>query len=1702
MKKNIKIIFFLFLIVLIPLAYAKEECEDINDILKNRWPWGSNTNHQCTTCYYKVYTYPYSTQLILNYKDNSQYLERSNEKVITSKYKRGVWLKTKDTWKKGIKIWLPEATSEMGQLLNLYEPDKKIEEKIIWVQYTVKCEKEKAKDKFEYVVTSDDESLWTIWLSVNRERRTKDEPKISWEGFLELNAKIKGVPEYLGLLRGSKRDSEEARKYVIFIKKGDKIKTGEEKIVRKEEKAIDEIDLKVNNQIENFANSKNIHLLDIHNLFDDPSEQEIKKEINKLSSEKKVLIKIFTIAPIDIGSYDLPTITDSIADEIEDNFFKNNPDFKDYGVVVIALMRPDMQYHIDKGEAVKHTISITTLNIDGMSRDIVYDSLFDAAGIERSTGRIFGSINEIIKSKEKLMKFFELLIEKGTATKEKPLTKKRIIIDPGHGRECFYSSDKTLAKFETRGRPDQETRLNTRFAKGLKEMMEREFGDSVEIILTREEDNFNPGSSLGLDYTKNYKSENHCSIDDGNSCEQPCNYNKKDEKDRVYCVVDPFYQYGLDTRNRVHVSCIKCIKDNCMNLYNKCPDKEKEFDNCIRASCNDYCISKRESLKIANNDQSIFSLGKKDMEKADLFISIHHNACGEGDYRCYGPYVINTKEHNKLGEELCLGLTEVYNRYKSKNDNKILPKDCYLKGDFIVLNEGDSIDIPSVIIEVGFMDSSSSREIELIGLHKAITADTTPNEVDLLLDSQEPSKSFRNEMQESIIQAVKTYLQIQSKGPTKVSEIDVSDYKKIAIILDDGGHANYDRTIVEKLSEKEAPVTLAVMPGCPYTADVVAEIASKYENSEVILHQPMEAENGQIPECRADTQPKRAIYNSDTNEEVKAKLGANINEIKGYLGEKVDKFVGLNNHMGSLVTQNPNLMSAIALYLKDNNLLFVDSWTTSASVAYKIMKENGIKTFKSNLFLDTEGRDPAKELEKLEQQSIDNGYSVGIGHFKTETVDELFKYIDEHYTPTEDASLGHKTYVNHDKKIKLAFLTDLPDERTPATIVQEDNDFGLKQSALERLKEIKSRKLPDNSLYETEEACAQGVSVVLDYVFGLGTSGELGLMSKQKGKDAWEHRKTILEAGGEVIYKRDEIDFEKIPPGSIFGIFYSTSNWNNFALNDVGYTHIGFYLGDNKVIHKYPDKFRVDSIQELESDEPLEKGGGTFKIREAMIPPISILNKDRTYKTTEVEVDEDIRSLLTKNSVPKNFQPILIAEIVKINDIKGGASQIHKSGKRIKIPIVKRGDYDIEVLQEIPKEDLQGKELIKYTLKNSYYGNRIDLEKWTNAVFDGMQQAEMPITPETVSLVLTIIEQESSFDPIPYVDLDKLCTNLPRRCSTWGIKKLEICKTGNEQCDYFFLKHTGQIRGNLFASNMLDAKKGDIQGGTALEKQVWSIIGPSILDSIEINMGPMQVKSFRVKETLAKRQNKDYQDVEIDGQTFTKLFTVGGGIEFGVDYLNQVLSVYLRHSDGKVTGENIKWILADYNGGAYSSRNAELQYELYKLIENKDPYPNFVDGDFLRWEAYLMPDSSQSLTEGYVKRFVDRYPTYYTSFFKGSNFESITKFKNKYPQYYDVYLDSLDFKTSAGSKIPFFNNWVFDPIRAQLILEKTTEFEETPISKAIKKEYENKFNPDPPFGIVPSAKIISYKHGVEWGAQIYVDRAIKKFDSFCTIAKC
>jgi polysaccharide deacetylase 2 family uncharacterized protein YibQ len=101
--------------------------------------------------------------------------------------------------------------------------------------------------------------------------------------------------------------------------------------------------------------------------------------------------------------------------------------------------------------------------------------------------------------------------------------------------------------------------------------------------------------------------------------------------------------------------------------------------------------------------------------------------------------------------------------------------------------------------------------------------------------------------------------------------------------------------------------------------------------------------------------------------------------------------VGVNNHQGSLMTRDEEAMSRVMKYLAERDLFFVDSRTTSESIAYDVAREQGLRTAKNKVFLDNEKDvEYIKErIEVLMQEARQRGDVIGICHIHPATVEAL-----------------------------------------------------------------------------------------------------------------------------------------------------------------------------------------------------------------------------------------------------------------------------------------------------------------------------------------------------------------------------------------------------------------------------------------------------------------------------------------------------------------------------------------------------------------------------------------------------------------------------------------------------------------------------------------------------------------------------------------
>lgn len=199
---------------------------------------------------------------------------------------------------------------------------------------------------------------------------------------------------------------------------------------------------------------------------------------------------------------------------------------------------------------------------------------------------------------------------------------------------------------------------------------------------------------------------------------------------------------------------------------------------------------------------------------------------------------------------------------------------------------------------------------------------------------------------------------------------------KISIVIDDVG-----MNLVESNRAIDLPseVTLAFLP----YAETVRELSAKAtgEGHEIIIHTPMEAMSSKV-----SLGPMALKVNMDS---------AAFDQEFSKIAASFDGYVGVNNHMGSRLTQDPVAMGHLMNQLKQRGLYFLDSRTISTSVAADIARTYGVPYAERDVFLDHEEtiEFTANALRELEQVARRNGRAIAIGHPKKITMDALQKWI-------------------------------------------------------------------------------------------------------------------------------------------------------------------------------------------------------------------------------------------------------------------------------------------------------------------------------------------------------------------------------------------------------------------------------------------------------------------------------------------------------------------------------------------------------------------------------------------------------------------------------------------------------------------------------------------------------------------------------------
>jgi len=186
----------------------------------------------------------------------------------------------------------------------------------------------------------------------------------------------------------------------------------------------------------------------------------------------------------------------------------------------------------------------------------------------------------------------------------------------------------------------------------------------------------------------------------------------------------------------------------------------------------------------------------------------------------------------------------------------------------------------------------------------------------------------------------------------------------VAIIIDDLGHSP---AAARPFIEMPYPVALSFLPGRPYSVKL-AEQAHK-NGKTLLLHLPME------PLGYPETDPgPGAVLVSQEREEIHRIIEEDITSLPG--------IVGINNHMGSRATADDRVMEAVLSFVERKRLFFVDSRTTSETVAFTRAREMGIPSAQRDVFLDNVANPSAidAKLDELLDLAWEKGWALGIGH--------------------------------------------------------------------------------------------------------------------------------------------------------------------------------------------------------------------------------------------------------------------------------------------------------------------------------------------------------------------------------------------------------------------------------------------------------------------------------------------------------------------------------------------------------------------------------------------------------------------------------------------------------------------------------------------------------------------------------------------------
>jgi len=250
---------------------------------------------------------------------------------------------------------------------------------------------------------------------------------------------------------------------------------------------------------------------------------------------------------------------------------------------------------------------------------------------------------------------------------------------------------------------------------------------------------------------------------------------------------------------------------------------------------------------------------------------------------------------------------------------------------------------------------------------RALSPPTAPPDVPA---RSEPLPVAASAAPEPSIAAVPTTLPstAPSIAPSVATTAEAGGRPRLAIIIDDCGQWPVTERAFVALP---FPLTLSVLPHVRFGSAIARDASAAGKG--VMLHLPMQTVSGRYP-------GPGTITTTMGDDAIRSEVAGDLAELP--------EARGVNNHEGSLATQDARVMGDIADVLVRDGRFFIDSRTSSASVGESVARGRGVLSASRSVFLDNVDNEAAVEarLREAIDDARASGSAIAIGHPRAATL--------------------------------------------------------------------------------------------------------------------------------------------------------------------------------------------------------------------------------------------------------------------------------------------------------------------------------------------------------------------------------------------------------------------------------------------------------------------------------------------------------------------------------------------------------------------------------------------------------------------------------------------------------------------------------------------------------------------------------------------